>query len=289
MEEGKRKLAAVHASLERDDGLPTVSVVLQSNEQLDGSPLLSSNSENIGRHPTVFSEYENISITRTIATVKRQQIEAAGDEISPASRQRRLALLAQREGHASRVSMSAEDKTKALQSMLRIQDDDPRVNHVGKINGSFATLADPGAMVSATSDRNVHRFITPIDTSDTVKLHSFAGTRESMLCLGSTHEQIISEAVDGSLALNVFKTYVLFTDSTDINIMSTDDLVISGGSVHFGTNNRTTITQTVAGHEHQYDLTGGGSYLISSLGGAIKLHRERKLHYLVEYKHDPND
>jgi hypothetical protein len=34
--------------------------------------------------------------------------------------------------------MSAEDKTKALQSMLRIQDDDLRVNHVGKIDGSFA-------------------------------------------------------------------------------------------------------------------------------------------------------
>jgi hypothetical protein len=66
--------------------------------------------------------------------------------------------------------------------------------------------------------------------------------------------------------------------------------VISGGSVHFGTNNRTTITQTVAGQEHQYDLTGGGgSYLISPLGGAIKLHRERKLHYLIEYNHDPND
>ena len=141
MEEGKRKLAAVHASLERDDGLTTVSVVLQSNEQLDGSPLLSSNSESTGRPLTVFSEYENISITRTIATVKRQQIEAAGDEISPASRQRRLALLTQRERHASRVSMSAEDKTKALQSMLRIQDDDPRVNHVGKIDGSFAQLS----------------------------------------------------------------------------------------------------------------------------------------------------
>jgi hypothetical protein len=102
--------------------------------------------------------------------------------------------------------MSDEDKTKALQSMLRIQDDDPRVNHVGKIDGSFATLADPGAMVSATSDRNVHRFITPIDTSDTVKLHSFAGTRESMLCLGSTYEQIISKAIDDFLQSGIVAT-----------------------------------------------------------------------------------
>jgi hypothetical protein len=144
-------------------------------------------------------------------------------------------------------------------------------------------------MVSAASDRSVHRFITPIDATDTVKLHSFAGTKESVLCLGSTYEQIISKAIDDSLAVNVFRTYVLFTDSPDINILSTDDQVISGGSVHFGTNDRTTITQTVAGQERQYDLTGGGSYLVSALGGAIQLRRVRKLHYLVEYTHDPSD
>ena len=142
---------------------------------------------------------------------------AAGDQLSSASRQRRLALISQRERHAARVSVSAEDKTQALQSMLRIQDDDLRVNHVGKIDGQFATLADPGAMVSATSDRSVHRFITPIDPTDTVKLHSFAGTKESvLLCLGSTYEQIIAKATDDSLALYVFKTYVLYTDSQDI-------------------------------------------------------------------------
>ena len=185
--------------------------------------------------------------------------------------------------------MSAEDKTQALQSMLRIQDDDRRVNHVGKIDGRFATLADPGAMVSATSDRSVHRFITPIDHTDTVKLHSFAGTKESVLCLGSTYEQIIAKATDDSLAPYVFKTYVLFTDSQDTKIMSTDDQVISGGSVHFGANDRTTITQTVAGEERQYDFTGDGSYLVSASGGATELRRVRKLHYLVEYTPGPSD
>jgi len=279
----------MHASLDRDDGTPTMSVIFQSNEQFDGSTSISSESANTGSTPTVSRAYENISITRALVTVKRQEIEAAGGQLSDASRQRRLALLAQRERQAARVSMSEEDKTQALQSMLRIQDDDPRVNHVGKIDGSFAILADPGAMVSATSDRNVHRFVTPIDTTDTVKLHSFAGTKENMLCLGSTYEQIISKATDDSLTVNVFKTYVLFTDSTDINIMSTDDQVISGGSVIFGTNDRTAITQTVAGQEHQYELTGGGSFLISPLGGAIKLRKERKLHYLIEYTLDLGD
>jgi hypothetical protein len=84
MEEGKRKLAAVHASLERDDGPPTVSVVLQSNEQFDGSTStsLSSNSASTGRILTVSRDYENLSLTRTIAIAKRQQIMNAGDQIS---------------------------------------------------------------------------------------------------------------------------------------------------------------------------------------------------------------
>ena len=215
MEEGRKKLAVVHATLERDEGPTTVSAVLQSSEQFDGSTSISSNSASAGIIYAVSRDYENFGLTRTAAISKRQQIMAAGDQLSSASRQRRLALISQRERHAARVSMSAEDKTQALQSMLRIQDDDLRVNHVGKIDGQFATLADPGAMVSATSDRSVHRFITPIDSTDTVKLHSFAGTKESVLCLGSTYEQleIIAKATDDSLALCVFQTYVLFTDS----------------------------------------------------------------------------
>jgi hypothetical protein len=289
MEDGKQKLAAVHVSLEREGGPHTMSVVLQSSEHFDGSSSISSNSASTGNILAVSREYGNFGLTRTAAIWQRQQIIDAGDQLSSESRQRRLALIAQREKHAARVSMSAEDKTKALQSMLRIHDDDLRVNHVGKIDGRFATLADPGAMVSATSDRSVHRFITPIDPTDTVKLHSFAGTKESVLCLGSTYEQIISKVMDDSLALTVFNTYVLFTDSPDINIMSTDDQVISGGSVHFGTNERTTITQLIAGQERQYDFTGGGSYLVSASGGATELRRVRKLHYLVEYTPDPCD
>jgi hypothetical protein len=111
----------------------------------------------------------------------------------------------------------------------------------------------------------VHRFVTPIDTTDTVKLHSFAGTRETVLCLGSTYEQIVSKAKDDSLAVNVFKTYVLFSESTDINIMATDDQVISGGSVIFGTNNRTTITHL----DSDSDRTGDGISPLNSFGCGI--------------------
>ena len=116
IEEGRKKLAVVHATLERDEGPTTVSVVLQSSEHFDGSTSISSNSASAGTSPTVSSYYENFGLTRTAAISKRQQIMAAGDQLSSASRQRRLALISQRERHAARVSMSAEDKTQALQS-----------------------------------------------------------------------------------------------------------------------------------------------------------------------------
>ena len=148
MEEGRKKLAVVHAKPESDEGTATVSAVLQSSEQFDGSTSISSNSASTGTIHTVSHDYENFGLTRTAAISQRQQIMAAGDQLSSASRQRRLALISQRERHAARVSMSAEDKTQALQSMLRIQDDDRRVNHVGKIDGQFATLADPGVVQS---------------------------------------------------------------------------------------------------------------------------------------------
>ena len=71
--------------------------------------------------------------------------------------------------------------------------------------------------------------------------------------------------------------------------MSTDDLVISGGSIHFGTNEKTSISQLVAGQLRQYDFTDGRSYLISPSGGATPLSEVRKLRYLVEYTTDPSD
>ena len=122
----------------------------------------------------------------------------------------------------------------------------PAAGLTQKVNGRRTTLADPGAMVSATTAKNIDRFVTVVDTTDTVQLHSFSGRHESLLCLGSVLQQVISEATDGSLAVNVYKNYLL-NDDSDIDIMSTDDLVISGGSIHFGTNEKTSISQLVAG------------------------------------------
>ena len=71
--------------------------------------------------------------------------------------------------------------------------------------------------------------------------------------------------------------------------MATDDLVVSGGSIHFGTNEKTSISQLVAGQLRQYDFTDGRSYLISPSGGATPLTEVRKLRYLVEFTSDPGD
>jgi hypothetical protein len=76
---------------------------------------------------------------------------------------------------------------------------------------------------------------------------------------------------DASQNALVYKTYVLHKTDENIDIPSTDELVISGGSVHFGTNEETSITQIVAGQKHQYNFTDGGSYLISPTGGATRL------------------
>jgi len=107
--------------------------------------------------------------------------------------------------------------------MLRIRENEQSIGRVGTVNGRRATLADPGAMVSATTAKDMDRFVTVIDTTDTVQLHSFSGRHESLLCLGSVLKQIISEATDGSLSVNVFKNYVL-NDDSEIEIMATDDL-----------------------------------------------------------------
>jgi hypothetical protein len=74
LEESRKKIAAMHASLDRDDGTPTMSVVFQSNEQFDGSTSISSESANTGSTPTVSRADESISITRALVTVKRQEI-----------------------------------------------------------------------------------------------------------------------------------------------------------------------------------------------------------------------
>jgi hypothetical protein len=104
----------------------------------------------------------------------------------PASRLRRQAL---REQKAKRdnISISAADKSTALQNMLRVHNDQARIHHISQIDGCPATLVDPGAQVSASTDFNVEECITVIDTTDRLKLKSFSGNQERQMSISSLY------------------------------------------------------------------------------------------------------
>lgn len=227
MQDAQRKVAAMTASLDREDKAPRITVLFASSKHLDESITESSRTMHTEDVPDIKQPKSNDLDRICGATdTARQRIMNAGDQLSAASRQRRLALLDQRQRQAARVPLTECDKTQALQNMLRIRENEQSIGRVGTVNGRRATLADPGAMVSATTAKDMDRFVTVIDTTDTVQLQSFSGRHESLLCLGSVLKQIISEATDGSLSVNVFKNYVL-NDDSEIDIMSTDDLVVT--------------------------------------------------------------
>ena len=220
------KVAAMQASLEREDKAATVSVLFASSNHLGESITASTSTMRTGNVIGIKRpESNDLDMICGATDAARQRITTAGDQLSFASRQRRLALLDQRQRQAARVTLSECDKTQALQNMLRIYENEKSISQIGKVNGRRSTLADPGAMVSATTAKNMDRFVTVVDTTDTVQLQSFSGRKEPMLCLGSVFQQVISEATDGSLSVNVYKNYLL-SDESDIDIMSTDDLVI---------------------------------------------------------------
>ena len=119
------KVAAMQASLDHQSEAP-MSVLIVSSEHFDDFTSASSgaqctNNDN-GRNP---SASKDLDMTRSDTDAARQQISAAGDQLSSTSRRRRLALLDQRDRHDARVTLSESDKTKALQSMLRINDGVP--------------------------------------------------------------------------------------------------------------------------------------------------------------------
>jgi hypothetical protein len=166
--------------------------------------------------------------------------------------------------------------------MLRVHAEGASIHHITKINGCPATLVDPGAQVSASSDFDLEECITVIDPTDRVDLKSFSGNREQLLCLGSTTKQKICQTTTGALTAFVWKEYILKTN-TSINIMSIHELEAAGGSAHFGTNDELRIKQTVAGTPHEYVYTNGEAILISPLGGGVQMVKKQRLHYLLSF------
>jgi hypothetical protein len=132
------KVAAMKASLDREDKAPTVSVLFASSKHLDESISSSASSSTI-RTGNVSGikqpESSDLDMICGATDTARQRITTAGDQLSSASRQRRLALLDQRDRQAARVTLSESDKTKALQSMLqvRIYDKETSISQIGKV------------------------------------------------------------------------------------------------------------------------------------------------------------
>ena len=276
------KIAAMQAEIDREDSASRISVVFASNEQFGQSTSESAGDER-SLEPLAIGirQCDNIGSTQ-VSHMPAPEPDVAWNQLSLASRIRRRAL---KEQQAKRDSIDLPDDIvrTALQNMLRIHDERASINHVARIEGSPATLVDPGAMVSATSTFDLTQFITVIDTNDRVDLQSFSGNRERQLvCLGSALKQIIAVTTSGALTVFVYKVYIIKTN-TNIDIMSTHEPTHTGGSVHFGTQDALRITQTVAGTVHEYEYNNGGSYLISPLGGGVEMTQQRRLYYLLGY------
>ena len=276
------KIAAMQAEIDREDSASRISVVFASNEQFGQSTSESAGDER-SLEPLAIGirQCDNIGSTQ-VSHMPAPEPDVAWNQLSLASRIRRRAL---KEQQAKRDSIDLPDDIvrTALQNMLRIHDERASINHVARIEGSPATLVDPGAMVSATSTFDLTQFITVIDTNDRVDLQSFSGNREQQLvCLGSALKQIIAVTTGGALTVFVYKVYIMKTN-TNIDIMSTHELTHTGGSAHFGTQDALRITQTVAGTVHEYEYNNGGSYLISPLGGGVEMTQQRRLYYLLGY------
>jgi hypothetical protein len=223
----------------------------------------------------------------TLSPASAIKTAAAWVRLPAESRLRRQALLEQK---AKRESINIPEAAKriALQNMLRVHGEGTSMHNISKINGRPATLVDPGAQVSASSDFDAEECITVIDPSDRVDLKSFSGNREQLLCLGSTTKQKISQTTTGALTVFVWKEYILKTN-TSINIMSIHELEAAGGSAHFGTNDELRITQTVAGTTHEYVYTNGEAILISPLGGGVQMVKKQRLHYLLSFSPNLHD
>ena len=175
------KIAAMQAEIDREDSASRISVVFASNEQF-GQSTSESAGDARSREPLAIGvrQCDNIGSTQ-VSHMPAPEPDVAWNQLSLASRIRRRAL---KEQQAKRDSIALPDDIvrTALQNMLRIHDERASINHVARIEGSPATLVDPGAMVSATSTFDLTQFITVIDTNDRVDLQSFSGNREHKDC-----------------------------------------------------------------------------------------------------------
>ena len=269
MMESRAKIAAVQAEA---DGMARLSVIRICP---DGSGME-------GQLPPTLVDSCNASIEQRTLSASTPQSNLAIPSVSvvsAASLQRRAALLHHKRLHENNMQLQQPLSAEATQNMLRIFHD-ASLNAVKTAHNGLS-LVDTGAEVGA-SDVYDDCFITVVDTSDVIRLQAFDHARSGLTVLGSSLQMKIVQDDQGALSVVITKRYIV-QGTSGIDIICVDDVKQAGGAVFIGTLKDMKVVQDVAGKDYHYHLPGNSSYLISPLGGATKLVRSGKLHYLPSF------
>ena len=269
MMESRAKIAAVQAEA---DGMARLSVIRICP---DGSGMES-------QLPPTLVDSCNASLEQRMLSASTPSSNLAiptVSVVSAASLQRRAALLHHKRLHENNMQLQQPLSAEATQNMLRIFHD-ASLNAVKTAHNGLS-LVDTGAEVGA-SDVYDDCFITVVDTSDVIRLQAFDHARSGLTVLGSSLQMKIVQDDQGALSVVITKRYIV-QGTSGIDIICVDDVKQAGGAVFIGTLKDMKVVQDVAGKDYHYHLPGNSSYLISPLGGATKLVRSGKLHYLPSF------
>ena len=115
------------------------------------------------------------------------------------------------------------------------------------------------------------------------KLGSFDGTQSRKVnIIGTAYAALPALGTDGQPVVTVIHAYIADTDD-DICIISANQIAKAGGSLMYGTCQKTTIEQVVQTTQGlrttTHTFTGNVSMLMSPSGGAVPLHEIDDFYY----------
>ena len=181
---------------------------------------------------------------------------------------------------AQRRNGRADDDHIFLQKVLRLHQLTPWAANVLRI------LTDSGAAIALLSKKYIKYLITDISYPDDAllpKLGSFDGTQSRKVnIIGTAYAALPALGTDGQPVVTVILAYIADTDD-DICILSANQIAKAGGSLMYGTCQKTTIDQVVQTTQGlrttTHTFTGNVSMLMSPSGGAVPLHEIDDLYY----------
>ena len=181
---------------------------------------------------------------------------------------------------AQRRNGRADDEHIYLQKVLRLHQLTPWAANVLRI------LTDSGAAIALLSKKYLKYLVTDITYPDDAllpKLGSFDGTQSRRVnIIGTAYAALPALGTDGQPVVTVVLAYIADTDD-DICILSANQIAKAGGSLMYGTCQKTTIEQVVQTTQGlrttTHTFTGNVSMLMSPSGGAVPLHEIDDLYY----------